>query len=111
MATINGITKRAAAPAAASKAPSALGVMIGSQSVQQRFEKMLGKKSAGFLSSLLTLTNNNKLLATANPKTILAAAATAARVTLDSKALKKDLPDVYEKYAKVGKPSMRFTLK
>lgn len=51
MATINGITKRAAAPAAASKAPSALGVMIGSQSVQQRFEKMLGKKSAGFLSS------------------------------------------------------------
>ena len=33
---------------------------------------------------------------------------TAARVTLDSKALKKDL---YEKYAKVGKPSMRFTLK
>ena len=36
---------------------------------------------------------------------------TAARVTLDSKALKKDLPDVYEKYAKVGKPSMRFTLK
>lgn len=75
MATINGIQKRAAAPAAASKAPSALGVMIGSQSVQQRFEKMLGKKSAGFLSSLLTLTNNNKLLATANPKTILAAAA------------------------------------
>ena len=36
---------------------------------------------------------------------------TAARVTLDSKALKTDLPDVYEKYAKVGKPSMRFTLK
>ena len=36
---------------------------------------------------------------------------TAARVSLDSKALKKDLPDVYEKYAKVGKPSMRFTLK
>jgi putative phage-type endonuclease len=36
---------------------------------------------------------------------------TAARVTLDDKALKKDLPDVYAKYAKVGKPSMRFTLK
>ena len=35
----------------------------------------------------------------------------AGRVTLDKKALKKDLPDVYEKYAKVGKPSMRFTLK
>lgn len=36
---------------------------------------------------------------------------TAARVTLDKAAIKKDLPDVYEKYAKVGKPSMRFTLK
>lgn len=83
MATVNGIAKRnTAATTTASKAPSALGVMIGSTSVQQRFEKMLGKKSAGFLSSLLTLTNNNKLLATANPKTILAAAATAASLDL-----------------------------
>ena len=81
MANINGIAKRAAATTAV-KAPSTLGVMISSQSVQQRFEKMLGKKSAGFLSSLLTLTNNNKLLATANPKTILAAAATAASLDL-----------------------------
>lgn len=80
MATINGIAKRNASVANA--APSTLGVMIGSQSVQQRFEKMLGKKSAGFLSSLLTLTNNNRLLATANPKTILAAAATAASLDL-----------------------------
>lgn len=80
MATVNGIAKRNAGVANA--APSTLGVMIGSQSVQQRFEKMLGKKSAGFLSSLLTLTNNNRLLATANPKTILAAAATAASLDL-----------------------------
>lgn len=80
MATVNGIQKRNASVANA--APSTLGVMIGSQSVQQRFEKMLGKKSAGFLSSLLTLTNNNRLLATANPKTILAAAATAASLDL-----------------------------
>lgn len=56
MATVNGIAKRnVAATTTASKAPSALGVMIGSQSVQQRFEKMLGKKSAGFLSSLLNV--------------------------------------------------------
>lgn len=81
MANVNGIAKRTTATTAV-KAPSTLGVMIGSQSVQQRFEKMLGKKSAGFLSSLLTLTNNNKLLATANPKTILAAAATAASLDL-----------------------------
>lgn len=33
------------------------------------------------------------------------------RVTVDSKLLKKELPDVYQKYSKQGKPSMRFTLK
>jgi recombination protein RecT len=43
---------------------------------------MLGKKSAGFLSSLLTITNNNKLLANADPRTVLAAAATAASLDL-----------------------------
>lgn len=62
--------------------PTTLGVMIGQKSVQDRFEKMLGKKSAGFLSSLLTLTNNNKLLANADPRTVLAAAATAASLDL-----------------------------
>lgn len=61
---------------------SMLGVMVGSQSVQKRFNDMLGKKSPGFLSSLLTLVNNNKLLSNANPKTILAAAATAASLDL-----------------------------
>lgn len=66
----------------ASTQQSTLGVMIGQKSVQERFEKMLGKKSAGFLSSLLTLTNNNKLLANADPRTILAAAATAASLDL-----------------------------
>lgn len=80
MATVNGITRTNNRTAAA--APTTLGVMVNSLSVKERFEKMLGKKSAGFLSSLLTLTNNNRLLATANPKTILAAAATAASLDL-----------------------------
>lgn len=61
---------------------SPLAVAINSASVQDRFEKMLGKKSAGFLSSLLTLANNNKLLANAEPKSVLAAAATAASLDL-----------------------------
>ena len=43
---------------------------------------MLGKKSAGFLSSLLTLVNNNNLLQKANPTSVLAAAATAASLDL-----------------------------
>lgn len=80
MANVNGIAKTN--NAAAVKTASSLGVMIGSQSVQQRFEKMLGKKSAGFLSSLLSLVNNNSLLTKANPRSVLAAAATAASLDL-----------------------------
>lgn len=83
MATINGITRTTnAAATTAAKNTSQLGLVIGSQSVQQRFEKMLGKKSAGFLSSLLTLVNNNKLLCKADPRSVLAAAATAASLDL-----------------------------
>lgn len=82
MATVNGITKTNNTNAVAAKAASGLGVMIGSKSVQERFEKMLGKKSAGFLSSLLTLVNNNNLLQKANPTSVLAAAATAASLDL-----------------------------
>lgn len=83
MAKISGgLTAAKNNAAAAAKAPSALGVMIGSASVQERFNKMLGDKSAGFLSSLLSLVNNNKLLMKADPKTILAGAATAAALDL-----------------------------
>lgn len=82
MATVNGLTKTNNNNAVAAKAASGLGVMIGSKSVQERFEKMLGKKSAGFLSSLLTLVNNNNLLQKANPTSVLAAAATAASLDL-----------------------------
>lgn len=82
MATVNGIAKTNNTNAVAAKAASGLGVMIGSKSVQDRFEKMLGKKSAGFLSSLLTLVNNNNLLQKANPTSVLAAAATAASLDL-----------------------------
>ena len=82
MATVNGIAKTNNTNAVAAKTASGLGVMIGSKSVQERFEKMLGKKSAGFLSSLLTLVNNNNLLQKANPTSVLAAAATAASLDL-----------------------------
>lgn len=68
--------------AVAAKAPSALGVMISSPSVQERFNKMLGDKSAGFLSSLLSLVNNNDLLKKATPASVLAGAATAAALDL-----------------------------
>jgi recombination protein RecT len=51
-------------------------------SIQDRFEKLLGKKAPGFISSVLQTVNNNKLLAKAQPETILQAAATAAMLDL-----------------------------
>lgn len=50
--------------------------------IQERFEKLLGTKAPGFISSVLQTVNNNKLLANADPKTVLTAAATAATLDL-----------------------------
>ena len=81
MATVNGLSnvnKNVVNKASVNP----LQVMISSKSVQERFEKMLGDKANSFLSSLLTLVNNDKNLATANPKSILTSAAIAASLDL-----------------------------
>ena len=59
-----------------------LSAMLNSPSVKARFDKMLDGNSAGFLSSLLTLVNNDKALATCEPKSVLAAAAIAGSLKL-----------------------------
>lgn len=51
-------------------------------SIQERFEKLLGSKSQGFISSVLQIVNNNKSLSNADPQTVLNAAATAASLDL-----------------------------
>lgn len=60
----------------------ALKAMLSTDSVKERFHEMLGAKSAGFLSSVLTVVNQNALLQKATPQSILAAAATAASLDL-----------------------------
>ncbi|MDV3749324.1 recombinase [Elizabethkingia anophelis] len=52
------------------------------KSIQERFEKLLGKKAQGFISSVLQIINGNNLLMSANPQTVLNAAATAATLDL-----------------------------
>ena len=52
------------------------------KSIQERFEKLLGKKAQGFISSVLQTVNSNKLLQKASPATVLNAAATAASLDL-----------------------------
>jgi recombination protein RecT len=56
--------------------------LFGQKSIQERFEKLLGKKSQGFISSVLQVVNGNKLLTAADPQTVLNAAATAAALDL-----------------------------
>jgi recombination protein RecT len=55
---------------------------LNSSAVQQKFEKLLGARAPQFISSVLQTVNNNKLLAKADPATVLNAAATAASLDL-----------------------------
>lgn len=63
-------------------APITLNALVNSASIQERFNKMLGDKTAGFMSSLLSVVNNSSYLKGVNPRTILACAATAASLDL-----------------------------
>jgi recombination protein RecT len=56
--------------------------LFGRKSIQERFEKILGDKAQGFISSVLQVVNGNKLLQKASPETVLNAAATAASLDL-----------------------------
>lgn len=56
--------------------------LFSRDTVKNKFEEMLGKKTQGFVSSVLQIVSNNKLLAKADPMTILNAAATAASLDL-----------------------------
>lgn len=55
---------------------------LSKDSVKQRFEEMLGKKSAGFLSNLMTVVQNSALLQKADRNSIILAAAQAASLDL-----------------------------
>jgi recombination protein RecT len=50
--------------------------------IRKRFEQVLGKKAAGFMSSIISAVNTNDELRKADPMTIIAAAAVAASLDL-----------------------------
>lgn len=56
--------------------------LFAQDGVKKRFNELLGKKAAGFITSVLQVVGNNKLLAKADPNTVLTAAATAASLDL-----------------------------
>lgn len=56
--------------------------LLNSPAVKNRFEEMLGKRSASFLSSIISAVSTNKSLAQCDPMSIISSAAIAASVDL-----------------------------
>ena len=66
----------------ASQTEQSLVEVLRSNIVKKRFEDMLGENSGSFLSSILTIVNNNSRLRECSAATILSAASTAAALKL-----------------------------
>ena len=81
MATTTGIELKKNNITAAKEAKTLKG-MLESQAYKKKFEEMLGKKAAGFMSSIIAVTNNNNYLMKADPATVIGAAAQAAMLDL-----------------------------
>lgn len=81
MATTTGIELKKNNIVAQKEAKTLKG-MLEMPAYKNKFNEMLGKKAAGFMSSIIAVANNNKLLAKANPATVIGAAAQAAMLDL-----------------------------
>lgn len=81
MATTTGIELKKNNIVAQKEAKTLKG-MLEMPAYKNKFNEMLGKKAAGFISSIIAVANNNKLLAKANPATVIGAAAQAAMLDL-----------------------------
>jgi recombination protein RecT len=64
------------------KSQKTLEGLLGSDNIRGRFNEMLGKKSAGFISSIISAVNLNPDLKKADPMTVVSAAAVAASLDL-----------------------------
>ena len=81
MATTTGIELKKNTITAAKEVKTLKG-MLESPAYKKKFEEMLGKKAAGFMSSIIAVTNNNNYLMKADPATVIGAAAQAAMLDL-----------------------------
>ena len=81
MATTTGIELKKNNVVAQKEAKTLKG-MLEMPAYKNKFNEMLGKKAAGFMSSIIAVANNNKLLAKAEPSTVIGAAAQAAMLDL-----------------------------
>lgn len=81
MATTTGIELKKNNIIAQKEAKTLKG-MLEMPAYKNKFNEMLGKKAAGFISSIIAVASNNKLLAKADPATVIGAAAQAAMLDL-----------------------------
>lgn len=81
MATTTGIELKKNNITAQKEAKTVKG-MLETPAFKKKFEEMLGKKAAGFISSIIAVTNSNNHLMQANPATVIGAAAQAAMLDL-----------------------------
>ena len=81
MATVNSIELKKNNIVAQKEAKTLKG-MLEMPAYKNKFNEMLGKKAAGFMSSIIAVANNNKLIAKAEPATVIGAAAQAAMLDL-----------------------------
>ena len=65
-----------------SNMPATIKTLFSDEKIKKRFEEILGKKAQGFMSSVMNVTNNNKLLRNADAQTIMSAAVVAATLDL-----------------------------
>lgn len=63
------------------KAPTLQGILT-QENVRKRFEEILGKKSAGFISSVISATKSNQKLALCDPNSVVSSAIIAATLDL-----------------------------
>lgn len=81
MATVSGIELKKNNIVAQKEAKTLKG-MLEMPAYKNKFNEMLGRKAAGFMSSIIAVASNNKLLAKAEPSTVIGAAAQAAMLDL-----------------------------
>ena len=74
--------QNAVANAPAVQAGQSLEVLLNKDNVKKRFEEILGKKAAGFMSSIISATKANQKLRAANPNSVLSSAVVAATLDL-----------------------------
>ena len=81
--------QNALANAPAVQAGQSLEVLLNKDNIKKRFEEILGKKAAGFMSSIISATKANPRLRAANPNSILSSAVIAATLEPEPKDEKK----------------------